>query len=178
MSADSPDARPSPVDIEECGGDPPCWEGRIIDHRDQPQKAAVVDLSTPAQVHDLVTVFYREIVFDELLEPIFSEIAEVDWAEHIPRLIDYWCWILFATHPYPGAVTRTHRHLHELKAIEPAHCDRWFKLWVGCIDERWSGPHADHAKRHAHTLMAGMAKRIFGFTWPILDVASEPPNFR
>lgn len=178
MSADSPDARPSPVDIEECGGDPPCWEGRIIDHRDQPQKAPVVDLSTPAQVHDLVTVFYREIVFDELLEPIFSDVAEIDWAEHIPRLIDYWCWILFATHPYPGAVTRTHRHLHELKAIEPAHCDRWFKLWVACIDERWSGPHADHAKRHAHTLMAGMARRIFGFTWPTPAAATEPPNLR
>ena len=137
---------------------------------------STIDLSTPAQVHDLVTIFYREVVFDELLEPIFGEVAEVDWAEHIPRLIDYWCWILFGTEPYRGAVTRTHRHLHGLKAIEPAHCDRWFSLWTGCIDERWAGPHADHAKRHAETLMAGMAKRIFGFAWPVSrsGVASTP----
>lgn len=46
MSADSPKARPSPADTEDCGGDPPCWEGRVVDHRDQPQKAPVVDLST------------------------------------------------------------------------------------------------------------------------------------
>jgi hemoglobin len=131
-----------------------------------------IDLSTPAQIHDLVTSFYREIVFDELLEPFFSEVAEVDWAEHIPRLIDYWCWILLATNPYPGAVTRTHRHLHELAAIEPAHCTRWFELWVQCIDARWSGPLADRAKHHAETLMAGMAKRIFGFTWSSPDRAS------
>ena len=155
----------SPIGTEACGGDPPCWEGRIDDQRDEPP-AAALDLSTPAQVHDLVTVFYREVVFDELLEPVFGEVAEVDWAEHIPRLIDYWCWILFGGNPYPGAVTRTHRNLHGLRAIEPAHCDRWFSLWTGCIDERWSGPYADRAKQHASTLMTGMAKRIFGFTWP------------
>ncbi|WP_421122056.1 group III truncated hemoglobin [Aquihabitans daechungensis] len=122
-----------------------------------------------------MTIFYREIVFDEVLEPVFSEVAEVDWAEHIPRLIDYWCWILFSTHPYPGAVTRTHRHLHELQAIEPAHCDRWFSLWTACIDERWAGPCADHAKRHAETLMTGMAKRIFGFAWPSREDAAATP---
>ena len=54
------------------------------------------DLSTRAHMHDLVIAFYREIMFDELLEPILGEVAEVDWVEHIPRLIDYWCSILFS----------------------------------------------------------------------------------
>jgi hemoglobin len=129
------------------------------------QSVGPPDLSTPSEIHDLVTAFYREIVFDDLLEPIFGEVAEVDWAEHIPKLIDYWCWILLGINRYPGAVTRTHRHLHGLQAIQPAHCDRWFSLWVACIDGRSAGPHADHAKRHAQTLMAGMAKRIFGYSW-------------
>ena len=123
------------------------------------------DLSSPSQIHDLVTTFYREIVFDDLLEPVFSEVAEVDWAEHIPNLIDYWCWILLGLDGYSGAVTRTHRHLHELQPLEARHCDRWYELWERCIDGRWAGPCADHAKRHAAHLMAGMAKHVFGFTW-------------
>jgi hemoglobin len=123
------------------------------------------DLSNPSQIHDLVTVFYREIVFDVLLEPVFSEVAEVDWAVHIPNLIDYWCWILLGKDGYPGAVTRTHRHLHESKPLTAAHCDRWYELWVMCVDSRWAGPYADHAKRHAAHLMAGMAKHVFGFVW-------------
>jgi hemoglobin len=123
------------------------------------------DLSTRTQVHHLVTAFYREVVFDDLLEPIFAEVAEVDWAEHIPRLIDYWCWILLGDEPYGGSVVRTHRHLHALQAVEPAQCDRWYALWSGCVDERWAGPHAEHAKRHARSLMAGMARRVFGFDW-------------
>lgn len=88
----------------------------------------------------------------------------MDWAEHIPKLIDYWCWILFGTKGYTGAVTRTHRHVHGLQPIEREHCDRWFSLWVRCVDERWSGPYAEHVKTHAAVLMAGMAKRLFGFT--------------
>lgn len=123
------------------------------------------DLSTPTQVHHLVVAFYREIVFDELLEPLFGEVAEVDWAEHIPHLIDYWCHILFRTGPYAGSVTKTHRHLHELAPIRPEHCDRWYTLWRRCIDERWAGPHADHAVDHAATLMGGLARRVFGFDW-------------
>lgn len=130
-----------------------------------PDHGAALDLATPAQVHDLVIAFYREIAFDDILEPVFSEVTEVDWTLHIPVLIDYWCWILFGSGPYRGAVTRAHRHLHDLQAIEQRHCDRWFELWVGCIASRWAGPCADRAERHAAALMAGMAKRIFGFEW-------------
>ena len=144
------------------------------DHRDVAESARLPDLSTPARVHDLVTGFYREIVFDELLEPVFGEVAEVDWAEHIPRLIDYWCWILFGGQPYGGAVARTHRHVHDLRAIGPEHCDRWFELWVLSVRERWAGPNADRAVQHAETLMAGMAKRIFGFEWTAPAATSDP----
>src|SRR5699024_7916723 len=79
------------------------------------------DLTTRTDVHDLVTTFYREIVFDDLLAPVFGEVAEVQWAEHIPKLIDYWCWILFGTSGYRGAVTKTHRHLHSLEPLRPEH---------------------------------------------------------
>jgi len=124
-----------------------------------------LDLSTSADVHDLVVAFYREIMLDELLEPIFSEVAEVDWVEHIPRLIDYWCWILLGTPRYAGTVTKTHRHLHGLQPLEPDHCDRWFSLWVRCVDERWEGRSAERAKKYAATMMQGLAKHVFGFTW-------------
>lgn len=123
------------------------------------------DITTPTHVHDLVVTFYREVVFDEVLEPMFGEVAEVDWAEHIPKLIDYWCWILFGTGSPTGAVTRAHRHLHGLSPVQREHCDRWFDLWCRSIDAHWAGPTADHARSHAATLMAGLAKRVFGFDW-------------
>ena len=55
------------------------------------QPIAARDISARVDVHDLVVAFYREVVFDDVLAPVFGEIAEVDWVVHIPRLIDYWC---------------------------------------------------------------------------------------
>ena len=123
------------------------------------------DLVSRAEIHDLVVEFYREVVFDDLLAPIFGEVAEVDWSQHIPKLIDYWCRILLREGSYAGAVTAAHRHLHSVVPVRAEHCDRWYVLWANSVDARWAGPTADRAKSHAASLMAGMAKHIFGFEW-------------
>lgn len=134
----------------------------------------VPDLTSRGAIAELVTTFYREIVFDEVLEPVFSEIAEVDWVAHIPVLIDYWTSILLGAKDYRGSIMGVHRHLHDLASIERDHCDRWYSLWVGCVDERWAGPVADRAKSHAAALMAGMAKRLFSLAWSADEVEVCP----
>ena len=88
------------------------------------------DLATRTEIHDLVVGFYREIVFDELLEPVFGEVAEVDWAIHIPKLIDYWCRVLLRQPGYEGSILEAHQHVHDLKALNVEHFDRWYALWV------------------------------------------------
>jgi truncated hemoglobin YjbI len=42
----------------------------------------VVDLATRGQIHDLVDSFYRELIMDDNLGPVFPEVAEVDWSQH------------------------------------------------------------------------------------------------
>lgn len=128
------------------------------------------DLASRTDVHDLVVEFYREVVFDDLLEPVFGDVAEVDWAEHIPKLVDYWCSILLGTEDRIGPVMAAHRHLHSLSPVRVEHCDRWFALWVNSVDRNWCGPVADRAKSHAAAIMAGMAKHLFGFEWSVPEV--------
>lgn len=123
------------------------------------------DLATRAAVHDVVVGFYREVVFDELLAPIFDEVAEVDWAGHLPRLVDYWCWILLGHGGPAGQVMSVHRRLHAVEPIRVEHCERWYELWVRSVDEQCSGPLADRAKAHAASLMGSMAKHLFGAVW-------------
>lgn len=123
------------------------------------------DITTPTHVHDLVIHFYREVVFDGDLEPVFGEVAEVDWAEHIPKLIDYWCWILLGKGHPSGSIMGVHDHVHQIEPIQRLHCDLWFKLWTDSVDARWQGPTATKAKDHAATLMTGLAKHVFGFVW-------------
>jgi hemoglobin len=120
------------------------------------------DLDRRAAVHDLVVGFYREVVFDDLLDPIFGEVAEVDWSTHIPKLIDYWCRVLLGEPGYQGNLLQAHGHVHAMRPLTAEHFDRWYSLWVQSVDARWAGPVAERAKRHAARIGATLHRRLHG----------------
>jgi hemoglobin len=123
------------------------------------------DLDSRAAIHDLVVGFYREIVFDELLEPVFGEVAEVDWALHIPKLIDYWCRVLLRQPGYGGSILEAHQHVHDLKPLRIEHFERWYGLWIECVDARWHGPRADLAKEHAVRIGKTLTRQLMDVVW-------------
>ncbi|MGQ0618049.1 MAG: group III truncated hemoglobin [Acidimicrobiia bacterium] len=127
------------------------------------------DLDSRSEIHDLVVGFYREVVFDDLLAPVFGEVAEVDWSIHIPKLIDYWCRVLLGQPGYTGGLLAPHRDVHELEPFRVEHFDRWYTLWAQTIDGAWGGPTAQRAKTHAARIGASLAHRLLGVDW-------EPPR--
>lgn len=125
------------------------------------------DLDTRSEIHDLVVRFYREVVFDELLGPVFGEVAEVDWSVHIPKLIDFWCRVLLNHPGYDGYVLGPHQYVHELEAFRLELFDRWYLLFVASVDEGWRGPKAQKAKDHAARIAAMLAKKLIGAEWEV-----------
>lgn len=123
------------------------------------------DIESRRDVHDLVVGFYREVVFDDLLEPVFGEVAEVDWALHIPRLVDYWCKVLLGERGYMGALIASHQHVHDIEPLRIEHFDRWYALWERSIDLGWTGPTAERAKRHAARIGGSLARKILDQPW-------------
>jgi hemoglobin len=123
------------------------------------------DLDSRARIHDLVVRFYREIAFDELLAPVFIDVAEVDWAVHIPKLIDFWCRVLLGQPGYDGFVLGAHQQVHEIEAFTPALFDRWYELFVVTVDDGWQGPIAETAKVHAARVAATLSRRLLDRDW-------------
>ena len=123
------------------------------------------DITSVSDVHDLVVEFYRDVVFDDLLAPVFGEVVEVDWAEHIPKLIDYWARILLGAPGGVGPIMSAHRHVHSLEPVTVELCDRWFMLWSECVAQSWQGPVAERAVEHAAAIMEGMARHVFDIEW-------------
>lgn len=134
----------------------------------------MTDLDTRAQIHDLVVHFYREIVFDEFLDHVFEDVAQVDWNSHIPRLIDYWCRVLLGQPGYDGMILAPHQEVHELESFTTEHFDKWFALWVQSIDERWEGPLAEKAKSHAAHMAGVMSRKFISLDWsPTSELAER-----
>ena len=143
-----------------------------------PVTSSAVDIASRSDVHDLVVGFYREIVFDDVLAPVFGEVAEVDWTTHIPTLIDYWCRTLLGEPGYRGAILAAHRHVHDLDALRLEHFDRWYEMWARSIDATWQGPIAENAKRHAERVGASLTRQLLDRDWQPRALTPAPQTER
>jgi hemoglobin len=137
------------------------------------------DLATEADIDELVRAFYRQAAVDHVLGPVFAA-AEVDWAEHIPKVTAFWCWQLLGGRRYDGRPLRSHERVNELVPFTEAHYERWLELFGETLHERWSGPTAELAERRAQ-LMARSMRRVLAGTddpepsWPEEGVEPEVP---
>lgn len=107
------------------------------------------DIATPEDVAEMVRAFYRRVYADDLLRPLFQDVAGVDLEEHLPKMNRFWETVLFGTPGYRGDPLLAHRQLDRLSRLNECHFLRWIGLFNLTVDELFRGPGADRAKRAA-----------------------------
>jgi hemoglobin len=120
------------------------------------------DIETPADVRTLVDAFYEKVNRDELLAPVFNEIAGVDWAAHLPTMYRFWESMLFRTGGYEGAPLPKHAVL----PVQQPHFERWLTLFFETVTENFSGPKSERAKSQAVCIADTFARRMGVLTEP------------
>lgn len=131
------------------------------------------DLDSRSDIHDLVVAFYRAVVHDDVLAPVFDETAEVDWAEHIPRLIEYWCRVLLREPGSRERIVDAHARVHAIAPLRPEHFFRLFELWASVVDATWSGPTAQRAKDHAARIGSVIALHLVEIPPPSSPIGND-----
>ncbi len=96
----------------------------------------------------LVDSFYEKVNKDELLSPIFNDIAKIDWNAHLPIMYNFWSAVLFDTNTYKGQPISAHMNL----PIKKEHFIRWLKLFKETVDENFTGEKADMVKSRADSI--------------------------
>ena len=119
-----------------------------------------MDITDSRDVARLVNVFYDRVRDDDILGPIFDDIAHVDWATHLPRMYDFWESVLFARATFKGTPLLVHRALDRRTPLTTAAFDRWIALFQSTVDDLFSGPMAEHAKNCAVRIAATMEHHI------------------
>lgn len=97
----------------------------------------------------MVRRFYADVAQDDLLGPMFNDVAKVDWSEHLPKLRDFWCRALLDLPGYAGNPFRAHARVHEKRAFTAAHFERWLSLFHDTLVLGWIGPRASQARQLA-----------------------------
>ncbi len=108
--------------------------------RDTPRPEPTRDLDTPDAIAEMVRRFYADVAQDDLLGPIFHDVARVDWSEHLPKLAAFWCRALLGMPGYQGNPFRAHQHVHAQREFTPEHFERWLTLFHETLELGWTGP--------------------------------------
>jgi hemoglobin len=114
-----------------------------------PAQAGKPDLDTEATIDTLVLKFYYKLLNDDLMAPLFYEVAAIDLSTHIPKIALYWYKMLLGDRRYKRHTLQVHRDLHMKSPLRGEHHERWLRHFMETVDADFAGPKADQAKRLA-----------------------------
>ena len=118
------------------------------------------DIESRADINLIIEKFYDQLLVDEVVGFLFTEVVKLNLKEHLPRLVDFWEDQLFGTRNYSGNPMRVHMQLHQKSALEKEHFNRWLELFNQTIDSRFSGPKAHLAKERALSIATVMQIKV------------------
>ncbi|WP_333661423.1 group III truncated hemoglobin [Chishuiella changwenlii] len=110
------------------------------------------DIKTSEDVALLVNTFYDKVQNDDVIGYFFSDVAKVNWSEHLPHMIQFWETVLLGKATFEGWPMRTHLVLNKKEKLLPHHFDRWIELWYGIVDSLFEGDVATEAKNRARIM--------------------------
>jgi hemoglobin len=113
-----------------------------------PARPRTRDIATGNDVGVVVRRFYRAVIADPLLGPLFERYG-VDWPHHIPKLETYWRRMLLdQTGPSVNTIA-AHGPVQRSTPFDREHIDRWLELWEETLDDLYTGPVVEQAKARA-----------------------------
>lgn len=115
------------------------------------------DIGSHDDVARMVETFYQRVYSDELLRPIFADVAELNLADHLPKMNLFWRNVLFGEGGYRGDPMMAHRLLDEKVRLGEVHYERWLSLFRATVDDLFAGPRAERAKDAAERVSAAIA---------------------
>lgn len=100
------------------------------------------DIHTKKDVDLLVNTFYSKVLKDELLAPFFKY---TNFEKHLPKMIDFWSFVLLDEAGYKTDVTQKHINM----PLQKEHFDQWISVFHKTVDELFIGKKAEMAKQRA-----------------------------
>jgi hemoglobin len=137
------------------------------------------DIADRADISGLVAEFYRRAFADDLLGPVFVDIARVDLSAHLPVMCDFWETALLRAARYRRNALQPHIVLDAEVKLTSAHFARWPALWNATVDERHAGERAELAKVQATRIAGSISRRLRGQpAMELVTLRSQPSDQR
>ena len=118
------------------------------------------DIQNGQDLNRLVEAFYQKVLIDAEIGYIFTQVMQLDFAVHLPKIASFWESVLFGSGDYSGNPMRKHIELHRKEKLTAAHFTRWLDLWILTTDALFAGAKAEECKAKARNIADMMQFKI------------------
>lgn len=118
------------------------------------------DIENRDDLELLMHAFYSALLDDPAVNYIFTDVAKISLAEHLPLIIDFWEHLLFNTIKYKNNVFEIHKTLHAKSALEKQHFLIWLNHLNRTIDLHFMGEKAEKIKTSALSIATIMQLKL------------------
>ena len=105
------------------------------------------DIKNRNDIEKLINTFYNKIKTDTKIGYFFTDVAKVNWEEHLPKMYDFWENVMFSNGNYTGNPMTKHKELHQKSEMKEAHFQHWNALFNATVDELFTGEKAEEIKK-------------------------------
>ncbi|QIP15576.1 group III truncated hemoglobin [Spirosoma aureum] len=106
-------------------------------------------LDSPEDIRFLVDSFYEKVQIDPLIGPIFTDVAQVDFSKHLPKMYAFWESIILGNNAYDGHPFRPHLIVNQKHTLTIEHFERWLQLFSATLTENFAGETAEQVRQRA-----------------------------
>ncbi len=108
----------------------------------------------------LMQEFYKKLLADDSISYLFTDVAKIDLAHHLPVLVDFWDSVLFQADTYRKNAMQPHLVLHQQSPLQKHHFETWLRYFKSSVDELFEGNIAFLAKERATSIATVMQIKI------------------
>lgn len=106
-------------------------------------------LNSPDAIRILVNAFYEKVMVDPLISPVFVDVAQVDWASHLPKMYAFWETIILGNNAYSGQPFHPHLIVNQYHPLHSEHFERWLQLFYATLAEHFTAETAEPVQQRA-----------------------------
>jgi hemoglobin len=110
------------------------------------------DIQTRADIHKLISTFYKKVLDDQQIGFIFTDIAKINLDTHLEHLTNFWENTLLTSNNYNTNVLQVHLNLNNKINLTTNHFKQWLKLFHATVNELFVGLTANSAKNRADSI--------------------------
>lgn len=121
------------------------------------------DIESRVDLEVFTRAFYNRLLADDAVSYIFTDVAQIDLEEHLPKITDFWELSMFHTGPYHNNPMQVHMQLNDKEQLTAEHFDIWLGHFNATVDELFTGPNAEKIKTRAVSIATIMKIKVSAF---------------